>query len=170
MKRDKKIAAGITAALLTIVVGTAFAFSNVLFTLGTLPNPPGYDFGSDTVSGTYIGVQPTTVQFHTFAMRPGETVPWHYHKALAYAVLERGTLTETHLNSDGTCSSPVTFSTGAGFVEEPYEVHTVTNTGKDSALVTWATAFPEQDEPVALLPQFKTGGINFVSPPPFCGQ
>ena len=170
MTRRTKIAAGITASLLTILVGRASAFSNVSFTLGTIPNPPGYDFGTDTVSGTYIGVQPTTVQFHTFTMKPGETVPWHYHKALAYVVLERGSLTETHLNSDGTCSSPITFSAGTGFVEEPYEVHTVTNSGKGSALITWATAFPAEDEPIALSPQFTVGGINFASPQPSCGQ
>lgn len=159
MARKTKVVIGMMVALLTILVGRAVAFSNVSFILGTIPNPPGYNFGQDMVTGEWIGLQPAIVQFHTFTMKKGETIPWHYHKALAYVVLERGTLTETHLNSDGTCSSPTAFSAGAGFVEQPYEVHTVTNTGKGSALITWATAFPASDKPIRIAPQFTVGGL-----------
>jgi quercetin dioxygenase-like cupin family protein len=170
MTRKTKVALGSAAALLSILVGRAFGFSNVSFVLGAIPNPPGYDFGQDTVSGNYIGVQPATVQLQTFVVKPGETFPWHYHKALAYVILERGTLSETHLNPDGTCSSPITFTAGAGFIEEPYEVHSVSNTGKDSALITWATAFPQQDEILKIKPQFSIGGVTIVDSPPSCAQ
>lgn len=89
MSRKKTIALSLIAV--AILVGTAMAFSNISLVLGTIPS---YDFGNK-----FGGAQPATIQFHTFTMKPGDTVPWHYHKALSYVVLERGTLTEAHVDS-----------------------------------------------------------------------
>jgi quercetin dioxygenase-like cupin family protein len=120
---------------------------------------PSYDFGSQ------FGKAPATVQFHTFTMKPGDTIPWHYHKALSYVVLERGTLTETHADPNtGACASEE-FGAGNAFIEEPNEVHTVSNTGKGAAVITWATAVPTSDGVLQIAPQFGAGGIYFSAPP-----
>lgn len=59
--------------------------------------------------------QPVTVQFHTFTMKPGDAIPWHYHNALAYVVLERGTLTETHQDETSGQRVSENFSAGERF-------------------------------------------------------
>jgi len=157
LSRIQKIA--VVALTLTLVAVTAFAFSNISLTLGNTPN---YDFES-----RFGGAQPATVQIHTFVMKPGDTIPWHYHKSLSYVILERGTLSETHADdSSGQCVSEQ-FSAGTGFVEQPGEVHTVTNTGRDAAVITWATAFPTSDGLLRIKPQFTVGGLYLV-PAPAC--
>ena len=103
------------------------------------------------------------MQFHTFHVKPGEAIDWHYHRGLAYVVIEHGTLSEQHLNGNGTCAAWETFGAGSAFVEQPGEVHRVANTGKSDAVVTWATAFPTADGVFPILPQFTVGGVY---PPP----
>ena len=143
-----------------ILAGTTLGLSNISLTLGTTPS---YDFGSN-----FGGTQPATIQLHTFTVNPGETIPWHYHKAISYVVLERGTLTETHIDeSSGACVS-AQFSDGDGFVEQPGDVHTVTNTGEHRAVITWATAFPTSDPLLQVNRRFTAGGIYFPENPPNC--
>ena len=52
-----------------------------------------------------MGTKPATVQFQTFTVKPGEAFDWHYHKAVAYVAIKHGTLSERHINEDGTCSA-----------------------------------------------------------------
>jgi quercetin dioxygenase-like cupin family protein len=154
MSRKRTIA--LSAAALALSVTTALAFSNISLVMGTMPS---YDFAQ------FGGPQPATVEFHTFTMKPGDTVPWHFHKALSYVVLERGTLTETHADPNtGACTSEE-FGAGSAFIEDPNEVHTVSNTGRGAAVITWATAFPTSDGVLQLAPQFSAGGIYFSAPP-----
>lgn len=168
MSSTGKIRGGTVVAILTMLAGTAFALSNISLTLGSLPS---YDFGTInlTTGGTDpVGTKPATVQFQTFTVKPGEAIGWHYHKALAYVVIEHGTLSEQHVNADGTCSAWVAFGAGSAFVEEPGDVHMVANTGNSAAVVTWATAFPTEDGIVAILPQFRVGGVYPPTNPPSC--
>jgi quercetin dioxygenase-like cupin family protein len=163
-----KIAAGVVVGVLTIMAGTALALSNISLTLGSLPS---YDFGTinlTTGDTDPVGIKPTTVQFHSFTVKPGEAIGWHYHKALAYVVIEHGTLSERHVNGNGTCSAWEAFGTGSAFVEEPGDVHMVANTGNNAAVVTWATAFPTEDGIVPILPQFSVGGVYPPPNPPSC--
>ncbi len=98
-------------------------------------------------------------------MKPGDTIPWHYHKALSYVVLEHGTLTETRVDpNSGECVSEES-SAGSAFIEEPDEVHTLTNAGMGVAIITWATAFPTSDGVLQIAPQFGAEGIYFDVPP-----
>jgi quercetin dioxygenase-like cupin family protein len=168
MSSTGKIAGGAVVGVLTILAGTAFALSNISLTLGSLPS---YDFGTinlTTGDTDPVGTKPATVQFHTFTVKPGEAIGWHYHKAVAYVAIEHGTLSEQHINPDRTCSAWVTFGVGSAFVEEPGDVHRVTNTGNSAAVVTWATAFPTQDGVVQILPQFTVGGVYPPPNPPSC--
>jgi len=162
-----KIAAGVVGVL-TILGGTAFALSsNISLTLGSLPS---YDFGTinlTTGGADHVGSKPATVQFHTFHVKPGEAIDWHYHRGLAYVVIEHGTLSEQHVDN-GNCSAWAAFGAGTGFVEEPGEVHRVANTGRTDAVVTWATAFPTEDGVFQLLPQFTVGGVYPPPNPPSC--
>jgi quercetin dioxygenase-like cupin family protein len=145
MSRTGTIAGATVAGVLAICAGTAFALSNISLTSGSLP---GYDFGSINLTTgdiDQVGTKPATVQFQTFAVKPGEAIGWHYHRGLAYVVIEHGTLSEQHLNGNGTCAAWETFRAGSAFVEQPGEVHRVANTGKGEAVVTWAPAFPAED-------------------------
>jgi len=137
---------------------------------GTVP-PIGTTTGTIhlTTGGTDpVGTKPATVQVHTVHVKPGEAFPWHYHRALAYVVIEHGTLTEQHVNANGSCSALETFGAGSAFVEEPGDVHTLANAGNDVAVVTWATAFPTEDDVIRFLPQFSVGGVYPVPNPPSC--
>lgn len=151
MSRRRRIAAGVVLALTTVLVGTAFALSNISFTTGTTAD---FDFGG---FGPGYPV-PGTVQIQAFTMAPGESIPWHYHKAISYVVLARGTLTEEHVGPLSHCDSEE-LTAGSAFVEPAGAVHTVTNTGRDSALIWWATIFPQSDGVARFTPSFKSGGV-----------
>lgn len=151
MTRKRRIATGVVVALTTVLVGSAFALSNISFITGTVAS---YDFGA---FGPGYPV-PGTVQLQAFVVAPGETIPWHFHKATSYVVLARGTLTEQHVTGPGRCASEE-FGAGTAFVEPPGAVHTVTNTGSDAAVIWWATVFPASDGVARFTPSFRSGGV-----------
>jgi hypothetical protein len=126
------------------MAGTALAFSNIVFKLGTIAS---YDFGG---YGPGYPV-PGTIQIQGFRMNPGETVPWHYHKGVSYVILARGTVTEQHVIGANQCASEEV-PAGSAFVEGPGQVHTVTNTGSDVAVIWWSTVFPKSDGPGGIYP------------------
>ena len=159
MTRQRKRTIGILAGLMTVVIGSAFALSNVVLLLGTVP---AYDFG---VSGPGYPV-PGMVQIHAFTMRPGESIPWHFHKATSYVILAHGKLTEEHLVGPNQCASE-DFAAGSAFVEGPGQAHSVKNSGSNLAVIWWATVFPQSDGIVEFAPGFKAGGVYPV-PAPNC--
>src|SRR5215470_19332339 len=133
-RKAKVILAVAVIGLVTLLATTAFALSNISLTLGSTE----YDFGD----GHPI---PATVQIHVFTMKPGDAIPWHFHKAPSYVILKRGTLTERHYDQQtGQCFSEQV-TEGNAFVEPPGLVHTVTNTGNGVAIICWSTVFPESD-------------------------
>ena len=151
MSRKGKILVGVVFGLVTVLASTALAMSSIAFTIGTIAS---YDFAS---FGPGYPV-PGTVQIQAFTMKPGDTVPWHYHKAISYVILERGTLTEQHIIGPDQCASEE-LTAGSAFVEPPGLVHSVTNTGKDAAVIWWATVFPKSDGIAQFSPEFKSGGV-----------
>jgi quercetin dioxygenase-like cupin family protein len=157
MSRKRRIAAGVVIALSTVLVGTAFALANISFTTGTTAN---FDFGG---FGPGFPV-PGTVQIQAFTLAPGESIPWHFHKATSYVVLARGTLTEQHSSGPNQCDSEE-LAAGSAFVEPAGAVHTVTNSGLDAALIWWATVFPKSDGVARFTPSFKSGGVYPADPP-----
>jgi len=157
MTRKRKVSIGILLALITVLTGTALALSSISFTTGSIPS---YDFGG---FGPGFPI-PATMQIQKFTLKPGETIPWHFHKGLSYVVLSRGTLTEQHLVAPAKCQSEE-LTAGSAFVESPGQVHNVTNTGQDDAVISWTTIFPKKDGFVRFNPEFKSGGIYIVAPP-----
>jgi quercetin dioxygenase-like cupin family protein len=151
MSRKRRIATGVVIALTTVLAGTALALSDISFTTGTTAS---FDFGA---FGPGYSI-PGTVQIQAFIVAPGETIPWHFHKATSYVVLARGTLTEQHAIGPNLCETEE-FSAGTAFVEPAGAVHTVTNTGRGAALIWWATIFPQSDGVVQFTPSFKSGGV-----------
>jgi len=155
----KRMVAALVIGLLALLVGSAFALSNITLKLGTIPS---YDFGT---AGPGYPV-PATVQIHAFTMNPGDEIPWHFHKGVSYVILTHGTITEEHLVSADHCESEQ-FSEGAAFVEGPGQSHTVKNTGTDTAVIWWATIFPQSDGIVKFGPGFRLGGV-YPAPVPNC--
>ena len=129
---------GLVALSVTVLVGTALAFSTIFSFQGTVA---GYDFGG---FGPGFAI-PGTVEIQAFTMSPGDVVPWHYHKGLSYVVVVRGTLTEQELIGDGQCTAPAVDVKGSAFVEPPGRRHTVANLGTTKAVIYWATIFPKDD-------------------------
>jgi hypothetical protein len=157
LSRKGKVSVGLAIGLVTILAGTALALSNISFNLGTTSN---YDFGA---FGPGYPV-PGTIQIQAFVMKPGDAIPWHYHKGVSYVILSRGTLTEQHLVGANQCESEE-LSAGSAFVEPAGLVHSVTNTGNGSAEIWWATIFPQSDGIAQFSPQFQSGGVYPANPP-----
>ena len=155
--RKAKHAVAAVIGLLTVLAGTALALSNISLILGTIAK---YDFG---LAGPGYPA-PGTVQIHAFTMKPCDSLPWHYHKALSYVILAYGSLTEQHLLEPNHCESEE-FTAGSAFVESPGRVHSVKNTGNNVAIIWWATVFPKSDGIVEFAPGFKVGGVYPVEPP-----
>lgn len=159
MSRKGKISVsvGIALGLVTLLAGSAVALTSFAFTIGTIAS---YDFGG---FGPGYPV-PGTVQIQAFMMKPGDSIPWHYHKGASYVILARGTLTEQHLVGPEECASEVV-TAGSAFVESPNQVHTVSNTGNDVAVIWWSTVFPKSDGIAQFSPEFKSGGVYPASAP-----
>jgi len=158
MSRKRKITAAIVVVLVaTLVAGSALALTGIAFTIGTIAS---YDFGGFGPGHP----TPATVQIQAFVMKPGDTIPWHYHKGTSYVILERGTLTEQHVVGPNQCASEEV-TAGNAFVEPPGLVHTVTNSGDDAAVIWWATVFPQSDGIAQFSPAFKSGGVYPANPP-----
>ena len=157
MSRKRKISVGILIVMVTALTGTALALAGFSFNIGTVAS---YDFGG---YGPGFPI-PATIQIQAFKLNPGETIPWHYHKGVSYVILSRGTLTEQHLVGPAQCASEEV-TAGSAFVESPGQVHSVTNTGQDVAVISWATVFPKRDGIVEFNPEFKSGGIYLVTAP-----
>jgi quercetin dioxygenase-like cupin family protein len=151
MSRKRKLSLVLTAALVIALAGSAVALATISFTLGTVAS---YDFGS---FGPGYPI-PASMQIEAFTMKPGDTIPWHYHKAPSYVILARGTLTEQHIVGPDQCASEE-LNAGSAFIEAPGEVHTVTNTGQDVAVICWSTVFPKDDGITQFSPEFKSGGV-----------
>ena len=157
MTRKRKISIGIVTALMTVLTGTALALSSNSFNTGTVAS---YDFGG---FGPGFAI-PATIQVQKFTLKPGETIPWHFHKGVSYVILSRGTLTEQHLVGPGKCESEE-LKAGSAFVESPGQVHSVTNSGPYDAVISWSTIFPKSDGIVQFNPELKSGGIYLVTAP-----
>ena len=159
MSRKRRIAAGVVIALTTVLTGTALALSSISFTTGTTAS---FDFGA---FGPGYPI-PGTVQIQGFTVAPGQSFPWHFHKATSYVILVRGTLTEQHVSGPNQCASEEV-GAGSAFVEPAGAVHTVTNTGNTAAVIWWATVFPRSDGVAQFTPSFKSGG-TYPADVPIC--
>jgi len=114
-----------------------------------------YDFGA---FGPGYPV-PGTVQIQALTFKPGDVVPFHFHKGLSYVILVKGNLTEQELEGQNACGPINQFAAGTAFVETPGRIHSVTNPGPGAAIIYWATIFPKDDP---------DGPTKFVDPQPNC--
>lgn len=134
-----------------VLATTAFAFVFISTFQGTVAD---YDFGGFGPGHPVPG----TVEIQAFNMKPGDVVPWHFHKGLSYVILVRGNVTEQEIVGPGPndCGPINQDAAGSAFVEPPGRIHQVTNPGPGAATLYWATIFPKDDP---------DGGTKFVDPP-----
>lgn len=134
-----------------VLATTAFAFAIILNFQGTVAS---YDFGGFGPGHPVPG----TVEIQAFNMKPGDVIPWHYHKGLTYVILARGNVTEQDLVGPGPndCGPINLDAAGTAFVEPPGRIHTLTNPGPGAATIYFATIFPKDDP---------DGDAKFVDPP-----
>jgi len=135
-----------------VLAATAFAFATMWTLQGTVAD---YDFGA---FGPGYPV-PGTVQIQALTFKPGDVVPFHFHKGLSYVILVKGNLTEQELEGQNACGPINQFAAGTAFVETPGRIHSVTNPGPGAAIIYWATIFPKDDP---------DGPTKFVDPQPNC--
>ena len=147
--RKTMMKTGLALGLMTALAGTAFAFSTLFTFRGTVDS---YDFG---IFGPGYPV-PGTVEIQALTMKPGDVIPWHYHKGPAFVIVTLGTVTEQGLTQQNTCGPIVLDGLGSAFVEPPGRLHTVTNPGPGAAIIYWATVYPIGDP---------NGDAVFVHPP-----
>src|SRR5262249_58390681 len=133
LSRKGKVSVGVAIGLVTILAGTALALSNISLNLGTIAS---YDFGA---FGPGYPV-PGTIQIQAFNMKPGDTIPFHYHKGVSYVILSRGTLTEQHLVGPNQCESEE-LSAGRAFAEQAGLGHDRTNTRDEVGVTCGASIF-----------------------------
>lgn len=148
MSRRSKVA--LVVCLVAGLIGTAAAFSSLFLFQGAVAS---YDFGA------FGGVGPGTVEISAFTMKPGDVIPFHYHKGLSYVLVVRGNVTEQELNPDGSCGPVNQDAAGTAFVEPAGKVHTVANPGHGAAIIYWATVFPQGDP---------NGDAVYLDPQPGC--
>jgi quercetin dioxygenase-like cupin family protein len=150
-KRTFQILIAVCAS--AVLATTAFAVATMFtFQETTVEN---FDFGA---FGPGYPV-PGTVQIQALTFKPGDVVPYHFHKGLSYVILVQGNLTEQEIVGPNACGQINHFAAGAAFVETPGRIHTVTNPGPGAAIIYWATIFPKDDP---------DGGTKFLDPQPNC--
>ena len=150
MKLTLKKSLIVMGTLVALVVSAAAL--SILFTLhGTVAS---YDFGGFGPGHPVPG----TVEIQAFNMKPGDVIPWHYHKGLTYVILARGNVTEQDVEGPGPndCGPINLDAAGTAFVEPPGRIHTLTNPGPGAATIYFATIFPKDDP---------DGDAKFVDPP-----
>ena len=157
LSRRARLSAAVAIVCVTVLAGTALALSNITLKLGTVAS---YDFGGFGPGLSCAWHDSDTCLHH----EPGDAIPWHYHKGTSFVILAHGTLTEQHLVGSGQCASEEV-AEGSAFVESPGQIHTVTNTGHDRAVIWWATIFPKSDGIVRFSPEFVAGGVYPVNAP-----
>jgi quercetin dioxygenase-like cupin family protein len=140
---------GLAVCVMAALSATAIAFSTIFTVQGTVAS---YDFG-DFGPGNPV---PGTVEIQAFTMKPGDVIPWHYHKGLTYVIVVHGTVTEQEATEQNTCGPILTDGPASAFVEPPGRKHTVTNPGPGAAIIYFATVFPKGDP---------DGDAVFVNPP-----
>ncbi len=140
---------GLALCVMATLAGTAVAFSTLFTVQGTVAS---YDFGSFGPGHPVPG----TVEIQAFTMKPGDVIPWHYHKGLSYVIVARGAVTEQELTEQNTCGPIMPEGPASAFVEPPGKKHTVANPGPGAAIIYWATVYPQGDP---------DGDAVFVNPP-----
>lgn len=98
-----------------------------------------------TIAESEIFDGPATVTVRTLTIKPGETLPWHYHAGYAFNVVKSGTLTV----EEG-CGGEETLVAGQAFEELGGDVHRAKNLSATEDVVVYNTFIVPQGRPTTV--------------------
>jgi quercetin dioxygenase-like cupin family protein len=107
--------------------------------------PPGVTIAANMAFAPPTGLGAFQAMTFVIDVAPGAGLPLHSHPGRSQVMVLQGALTEKT-----TGGNQKVYRMGATSMEEPGEVHAVTNTGSDAVRLIWTLLLPEGTEPIIL--------------------
>jgi quercetin dioxygenase-like cupin family protein len=107
--------------------------------------PPGVTIAANMAFAPPTGLGAFQAMTFVIDVAPGAGLPLHSHPGRSQVMVLQGALTEKT-----TGGGQKDYRMGETFMEEPGEVHAVTNTGSDAVRLIWTLLLPEGTEPIIL--------------------
>lgn len=107
--------------------------------------PPGVTIAANMAFAPPAGLGAFQAMTFVIDVAPGAGLPLHAHPGRSEVMVLQGELTEKKPAGDQTV-----YHMGETFMEEPGDVHAVTNTGSDTVRLIWTLLLPEGTEPIIL--------------------
>ena len=107
--------------------------------------PPGVSVAAQEAFAPPDGLGAFQAMTFVIDVAPGGAFPLHSHPGRSEVMILQGELTEH--KPDG---SQNVYHGGDSFMEEPNQVHAVTNTGSDTVRLVWTLLLPDGTEPIIL--------------------
>lgn len=105
--------------------------------------PPGVTIAANGAFAPPEGLGAFQAMTFVIDVAPGAGFPLHSHPGRSQVMVLQGDLTENKPNGDQKIYHPGDF-----FMEEPNQVHGVTNVGADAVRLVWTLLLPEGTEPI----------------------
>lgn len=105
--------------------------------------PPGVSIAANMAFAPPAGLGAFQAMTFVIDVAPGAGFPLHSHPGRSEVMVLEGELTEHNSAGD-----QKVYHAGEAFIEEPGEVHAVTNTGSDAVRLIWTLLLPEGTEPI----------------------
>jgi len=107
--------------------------------------PPGVTIAANMAFAPPAGLGAFQAMTFVIDVAPGAGLPLHSHPGRSEVMVLQGELTEKKPAGD-----QKVYRMGETFMEEPGEVHAVTNTGSGAVRLIWTLLLPEGTEPIIL--------------------
>jgi quercetin dioxygenase-like cupin family protein len=105
--------------------------------------PPGVTIAANGAFAPPEGLASFQAMTFVIDVEPGAAFPLHSHPGRSQVMVLEGELTGTE-----PAGGQTVYRMGDSFMEEPDQVHAVTNTGTDTVRLVWTLLLPEGTEPI----------------------